>query len=292
MNKDFATSPIAEGYFSKGDTREDYSLDSFSADKEGYVTIAVPTDTLDAAGWIKAFGTFNSTITNYSLYRYYYSEVGQWVQIPKTSGATPTLLFADKGCLKFDNPLPVSASTTSDLMDPDSWVLAKREDRNRTGNEADMIIDRDGAPVILPKGRSKIRLSSPAISVSERLEDRLQIPGYGSKYSAIYDPVSDKYWALTTYSPIKGTIRTGVALSSSSDLKTFKVERQVIQGKSSGFHGFNYPFMQIDGDDIIFVLRTAWENEMGQAQRWHDANMLTFHRIRDFRESGDANTVN
>jgi hypothetical protein len=437
VSKDFATTPIADDYFDKGDTRKDYSLDSFSADKAGYVTIAVPTDALNVAGWTRAFGTFNSTITDYYLYRYYYTEVGTWVDIPETSDATPSLLFADKGCLKFDNPLPVSdlaegvvitnnmgdynkgpymvdpfllvmpngdyiagahaelsfelqygpdsemprhwiskdkgktwsrltkkklgvlhastfyhdgalyalgdveegygaivkstdggqtwsdpvrlnfkvrnspshvvvcqerywlamespvsaisASITSDLMDPNSWILAKRQDRNRTGNEADMIVTRDGAPVIIPKGNRKIRILSPTETIVDNEVDEFKLTGSNSgKYSIIYDPISDKYWALTSYSPIPGNIRCGIALSSSTDLKNFTIERQVIQGKSVGFHGFNYPFLEIDGNDIIFVSRTAWENEYGQAQRWHDADMLTFHRIRNFR--GDVGT--
>jgi hypothetical protein len=188
--------------------------------------------------------------------------------------------------LAMESPVSViSASTTSNLMDPDSWILAKRQDDNRTGNEADMIITRDGTPVIIPKGRKKIRVINPNETIVDNEVDLFLLKGNGSKYSMIYDPISDKYWALTSYSPMEGNIRTGVILSSSSDLKAFTIEKQVIQGKSNNFHGFNYPFMQIDGDDIVFVLRTAWENDMGQAQRWHDANMITFHRIRDFRNN-------
>ncbi len=431
VNKDFATIPIASGYFDKDDTRQDYSLDSFSADKPGYVTIAVPTDSLTSLGWYRITGSFSSTITKYYLYRYKYTDVGTWVDIPKTREATPTLLFAEKGSLKFDNPLPlsdlsegvlitknigdynkgpyivdpfllimpngdyiagangelsferqfgpdtdvarlwiskdkgltwkqltksplgvlhastfyhdgalyslgdvmegyggivkstdggqtwsdpvrlnfkvrnspshvvvsqgrywlamespvsaISASVTSDLMDPNSWVLAIRQDKNKTGNEADMIVARDGAPVIIPKGTKKIRVLSPTETIVDNEEDLFSLMGNGSKYSMIYDPISDKYWALTSYSPMEGNIRTGIVLSSSSDLKIFTVVKQIIQGKSSSFHGFNYPFMQIDGDDIVFVLRTSWEDEDGQAQRWHDADMLTFHRIRNFR---------
>ena len=437
-NKDFATTPIATGYFDKDDSRKDYSLDSFSADKPGFVTIAVPGKSLDAPGWSSVPISFSSSITTYYLYRYHYSKTGTWVTIPKTKSSTPTLLFADKGYLKFDNPLKISelaegvvvthntgiynrepylvdpfllimpngdyiagahaelsfeqqyepdsdaprlwisrdkgntwsqlsksklgvlhasifyhkgalyalgdvnegyggivkskdggktwsdavklnfkvrnspshvivsngrlwlamespvsaisASISSDLMNPDNWVIAKRKDSMRTGNEADMIITRDGEPLILPKGSKKIRVLSPAETIVQDEVDNFKLVGSGSKYSAVYDPISDKYWALTSYSPMEGNVRTGIVLSSSSDLKTFTVERQVIQGRSNNFHGFNYPFMQIDGNDIVFVLRTAWENEMGQAQRWHDGNMLTFHRIRNFRNPVTAKT--
>jgi hypothetical protein len=437
--KDYATTPIATDYFDNDDTRRDYALNSFSADKAGAVTIAVPVDELKAEGWSSLPGTFSSTISDYYFYSYDYTEVGTWVDIPSTGTSAPTLLFADKGHLTFDNPLPLSdlangvlitnnagtynngpyivdpymiimpngdylagahqelsyanqfgpdsdaarhwiskdkgktwsqltksklgllhastfyhdgalyalgdiedgyggivkstdsaktwsepvqllanfrnspshviktkgriwiayenlprphtvnflsASVDSDLMDADSWVPTVRQDDTGTGNEADMVLGRDDWPIAIPKsGGPKVRALSATEAISVEGKDDFELTGSGiGKYSAIYDPVSDKWWALTSYSPMEGNIRTGIALSSSTDLKTFTIEKQLIQGKSSGFHGFNYPFMQIDGDDIVFVVRTAWENEMGQAQRWHDANMLTFHRIPDFRE--------
>ena len=49
------------------------------------------------------------------------------------------------------------------------------------------------------------------------------------------------------------------------------------------YMAFQYPDPHVHGDDIVFVSRTAWETKMGQANRWHDANMMTFHRIRNFR---------
>lgn len=437
-NKDYATTPIATGYLDKDDSRKDYSLNSFSADRSGYVMIAVASETLQDKGWSRVAVSFSSTRTTYYLYRYKYSSIGTWVNIPKSDSSTPTLLFAEKGFLKFDNPLPLSelsdgvlitkntgtyntgpymvdpdliilpngdyvagaheelsdklaygpdseaarhwlskdkgktwskltktklgllhastfyhkgalyalgdmsggyggivkssdggqtwsepvqllegfrnspshvlvskgriwiayellprphtlnflsASVDSNVMDPNSWVTTVRKDNYGTGNETDMVVGRDGWPIAMAKGEGpKVHARSATESLSAgKSSDAFSLTGSGSKYSAIYDSISDKYWTLTSYSSMEGNIRTGVVLSSSYDLKTFTIERQVIQGKSSNFHGFNYPFMQIDGDDIVFVLRTAWENEMGQAQRWHDANMLTFHRIRNFR---------
>ena len=422
--KDYATTPIAAGY-DKEDSRTDYLLDAFKADAKGSVTIAVPTDKLTAPGWKKLPDNFKTTITDFSLYSYDYQKAGEWVDIPKPNPKVPTLLFADKGHIKFDNPLPIaplaegvliasargyivdpdliimpngdyiagarggpiekkvfirlwkstdkgktwkslnkdntfarhatlfyykgalylfgdktdgygaiekstdgavtwpedvtlkfkfrtapshavvaknrvwiateydhgssvfSASLDSDFMNPDSWTLAKRIDAFYSGNESDLVATRnDGYPVIMPKNGYKDRVLNINETVADKNVDAMELPGSGSKYSAIYDPVSDKYWALTSYSTLPNNIRTGIALFSSTDLKTFKFDRQVLTGKSSSFHGFNYPFMQIDGDDVVFVLRTAWENEDGQAQRWHDANMFTFHRVRDFRNNG------
>ncbi len=179
----------------------------------------------------------------------------------------------------------LSASVDSDLMNPDSWVSTVRQDNVSTGNETDMVLGKDGRPIAMPKsGGPVVRATDMKTAVSEP-GDKFALPGSQSKYTAKYDPVSEKYWALTSHSEIYPgeDRRTGITLFSSYDLKTWKKERLVFQGTSSSFQGFNYPSMQIDGDDIVFVLRTAWENDRGQAQRWHDASMFTFHRIRNFR---------
>ena len=44
--------------------------------------------------------------------------------------------------------------------------------------------------------------------------------------------------------------------------------------------GFQYVDFLFDGDDIIFLCRTA---DCGAAN-FHDANFSTFHRIRNFRK--------
>ena len=46
----------------------------------------------------------------------------------------------------------------------------------------------------------------------------------------------------------------------------------------SPIQAFMYPSAAIDGNDIAFISRTSSE-----AQNQHDADIVTFHRIRDFR---------
>ena len=48
-------------------------------------------------------------------------------------------------------------------------------------------------------------------------------------------------------------------------------------------HGFQYMDFQFDGNDIIAVSRTAYDDANGGANNQHNANYLTFHRIHDFR---------
>ena len=45
-------------------------------------------------------------------------------------------------------------------------------------------------------------------------------------------------------------------------------------------NGVSYPSFIIDGDDILYVSRTAY----GQLENAHDNNYVTFHRLQNFRE--------
>ena len=43
--------------------------------------------------------------------------------------------------------------------------------------------------------------------------------------------------------------------------------------------GSQYPDWQFDGEDIICLVRTAYDG----AHNFHDSNRITFHRIKNFR---------
>ncbi|HUT19681.1 MAG TPA: hypothetical protein VM366_11005 [Anaerolineae bacterium] len=43
--------------------------------------------------------------------------------------------------------------------------------------------------------------------------------------------------------------------------------------------GFQYVDWQFDGEDIIYLVRTAY----GGAHNYHDANRITYHRLSGFR---------
>ena len=48
-------------------------------------------------------------------------------------------------------------------------------------------------------------------------------------------------------------------------------------------HAFQYIDWLFDGDDIVAVSRTAFDDDEGGACDFHNANYLTFHRFRGFR---------
>ncbi len=49
-------------------------------------------------------------------------------------------------------------------------------------------------------------------------------------------------------------------------------------------HGFQYLDWQFEGNDIIALSRTAYDDAEGEAHNQHDANFITFHRIENFRK--------
>lgn len=129
-----------------------------------------------------------------------------------------------------------------------------------------------------------------------------EMPGGGKKFTIHYDRTSQKYWTLANpcyeqdqarthsgwYSrrinPI--FLRSRLVLCSSTDLRRWQVEKEVISSNNCFFHGFQYTDWAFDGNDIVVVSRTAFAESRGLPNRQHDANFLTFHSIRNFRSLG------
>lgn len=116
-----------------------------------------------------------------------------------------------------------------------------------------------------------------------------KMPGATKKFTIRYDKETDKYWSLVNYIPDEyrnvrtDRARNTLALASSSDLKNWKIESILLNHPDPTYHAFQYIDWLFDADDIIFVSRTAYDDEEGGAKVAHDANYLTFHRIENFR---------
>jgi len=110
------------------------------------------------------------------------------------------------------------------------------------------------------------------------------------KFSIRYDEQSGFYWTLSNmategfFDMDVGSVRNTLVLKSSPDLKTWTVNKILLQHPEVKKHGFQYIDWQFDGKDIIFLSRTAYDDEFGGANNYHDANYLTFHRIKNFRK--------
>src|SRR5690606_13475221 len=125
----------------------------------------------------------------------------------------------------------------------------------------------------------------------------VHFPGAESKFTIRYDSASKAYWTITnkitSFKNTEGTHdgnwhqRNVLVLMRSEDLTNWEIRKKVLRW-NEGMHlktwnvfGFQYVDWQFDGDDIAFVSRTSW-----YGSRYHDANMITFRRIYNFRATG------
>jgi len=109
-----------------------------------------------------------------------------------------------------------------------------------------------------------------------------------SKFTIRHDAATKRYWTLGSLvtHPKNPRQRNTLALTSSANLRDWRVESVVLRHDEGGVSwraskvGFQYVDWQFEGEDIVFVSRTAFAG----AHNYHDANYLTFHRLRDFRK--------
>lgn len=119
----------------------------------------------------------------------------------------------------------------------------------------------------------------------------IKFPGGSKKFEIRYDTHTKLYWAISNvvapqYKDINRNERTRnlLVLSSSADLKTWRMHEVLLHHPDVKNHGFQYADFLFDGEDIIFVSRTAFDDESGGADNCHNANFFTFHRVPNFRE--------
>lgn len=126
--------------------------------------------------------------------------------------------------------------------------------------------------------------------------DFVHFPGASTKFTIRYDPVSKKYWSIVNKitTVVSGwnngssngpwNQRNVIILSSSSDLKNWEERYKLIRWNEGDIitrretFGFQYVDWQFENNDIVAVMRTSW-----YGHDWHNANLLTFHRLTDFR---------
>ena len=121
----------------------------------------------------------------------------------------------------------------------------------------------------------------------------IEFPGGCKKFTIRWDQTSNSYWSLTNWvhpadegGDVERT-RNTLALISSPDLRHWVLRSIILRSADVQNTGFQYVDWLIEGDDIIAVSRTAYEDGLGGAHNAHDANYLTFHRIKQFRLRDD-----
>ncbi len=121
--------------------------------------------------------------------------------------------------------------------------------------------------------------------------DFVPLEGGEKKFGIRFDQVSGKYYMLANpILPIHypsslaiDLIRNTAAVMSSKDLRNWRLEQIFLYSQNIGYEGFQYFNFDIDGDDLVVASRTAFDVGGNKPPRGHDSNLLTFHRIEDFR---------
>ncbi len=127
------------------------------------------------------------------------------------------------------------------------------------------------------------------------LIDFKPLPGGSKKFMIRFDEKSKMYWMITNHIPdaVKAEngnlnsskIRNHLGLFVSKDLNHWELKKELLAHPDIKNHGFQYIDWLFDGKDILFVSRTAFDDGLGGAHNNHDANFVTFHKIRKFRKT-------
>lgn len=211
-----------------------------------------------------------------------------------------------KGWGKNFRSFVMSAPVDADLLKADNWTCSNRlgsnpdwlDGRFRGWLEGNAVVTLDGSIVNIlrvdyrPQGgkAAVITISEDGTKASfDPKAGFVDFPGGCKKFTIRYDSVSKKYWTLSNaiLPRHKGSnperTRNAVTLMSSPDLRKWTIHSVVLYHTDVHRHAFQYLDWHFEDEDIIAVSRTAYDDALGGAHNAHDANYLTFHRIRNFR---------
>lgn len=203
----------------------------------------------------------------------------------------------------------MSAPLDADLLDATSWEFTPY-----LAGQTDWLDGKfggwlEGNAVVDPQGRlvNLLRVEVPQGGIAalaayrdensplgfDPKTDFISLPGGAKKFTVRFDATSGRYWSLVNDVPDEyrgqraSLVRNRMSLVSSADLRHWRVERKLLEHPDVAKHAFQYPDWIFDGDNILALVRTAFDDGMGGAHRAHDANLLTFHVVKRFRDAAE-----
>lgn len=209
----------------------------------------------------------------------------------------------------------LSVPVEADLLDARQWRATEFLASDRSWNGGDMgawlegnvVVTREGRLVDvlrvdtkgLPEKAAIVGLAGPeGRPVFDPATGFVEFPGGAKKFAIRWDPVAGRYWSLASVIPGEwgrtgkpSSIRNTLALTTSEDLRRWEVRCHLLHSPDKARTGFQYVDWLIEGEDLIAVCRTAFEDGQGGAHNAHDANYLTFHRFAGFRRLGLSDSV-
>lgn len=194
----------------------------------------------------------------------------------------------------------MSADEDADLLDPESWSFTEPRKFDRFTSElSDMPMDTmtiEGTITLAPDGKllniMRFKKFGKALAYEVNKNDPdvpifyyrlIDFPANFSKFTIKRDEVTGAYFSVATrlYDECE-TARNLLSLMRSDNLYDWQVVCDLIdfRDRDREYFGFQYVDFEFDGEDIIFLCRTATNG----AHTFHDSNYSTFHRIKRFRE--------
>lgn len=203
----------------------------------------------------------------------------------------------------------ISAPISSNLMVAKNWIKSNELSFSGTWDRPGSYPTTgwiEGNAVVAPDGRIKniLRVNSTPFydrgamvhiqndgqsATFNPRTDFLNLPGAQSKFQIKFDSVSNLYWMMTNNNTnLKiANQRNVLSLYVSRDLtdwhhaKTLMEDNQNFsEEKSIEKTGFQYPDFIFDEEQILYLSRTAYGEEV---PRQHDSNYITFGRVKNFR---------
>jgi len=199
------------------------------------------------------------------------------------------------------DPMVATNWTSSNIIRLDTTLLNGQFTGWLEGNA---VVGPDGAmlDILRVDHRQTLEEKAAVVRISEDgknatfdpLTGFVPFPGGSKKFVIKYDAPSGRYWTITNHIPDEvkqansgknpASIRNTQVLMSSPDLKTWKIHKTLLQHPDVVKHGFQYVDWLFDGKNILFLSRTAYDDGLGGARNNHDANFMTFHKIKNFRK--------
>lgn len=198
----------------------------------------------------------------------------------------------------------LSIDEDADLLDATKWTFSNELTHvagavaSSVWLEGNAVLDKDGSikNILRLEHNGDDKAAIVSISADGKKAtfnprtDIANLPGARKKFSIRYDEVSKRYWTLSNYVLDKDRpgnnlerVRNTIVLSYSENLIDWVIKDTLLHHPEIHYHGFQYLDWMFEGNDIIAVSRTAWDDETGQADSQHNANFLTFHRFPNFR---------
>ena len=193
----------------------------------------------------------------------------------------------------------MSCNVEDDLLSPESWSFSEpvKYDPAWTGVAPDGFKGNiEGTLCVAPDGKlfnlmryqtEEKKILAYAVNTEDAdaplvYSHPIDFPANLSKFMIKKDEKTGRYYSVATRRIDEpATRRNLLSLLASDDLLNWKVVCDLIDKRYDNVDktGFQYVDFEIEGNDIIYLCRTA----INEPHNYHDSNYSTFHRIKDFR---------